>query len=131
MVQTTTPVHGDLMVLAPGSCGAGASTGHVVVVDKVEASGKLSVVEQNRANRGSYMPTCGKCFLHVVANDGSGTTGGAGTSAPPVGGGRRAVQAARAARAAVQAIERFRGDGHADDAVPAHPPPEQPAPKPP
>lgn len=90
LVQTTTPVHGDLIVFAPGSCGAAQGTGHVAVVDTVDmASGRVSAVEQNRARRGMYMISCGKCFLHVVANDGSkkpalpASDGGA--QLPPVG----------------------------------------------
>ena len=72
LVQSMTPSHGDLMVLAPGSCGAAQTTGHVTVVDTVDmAGGKVSVVEQNRARRGSYMISCAKCYLHVVANDGT------------------------------------------------------------
>ncbi len=87
MVMTSEPVHGDLMVLAPGSCGAAQGTGHVVVIDTVDAAtGRLSVVEQNRANRGSYQPTCGRCFLHVVANDGA-PHGAAGGPAPAGAGG--------------------------------------------
>jgi MYXO-CTERM domain-containing protein len=79
VVQSTTPSHGDLMVLAPGSCGADPSTGHVTVVDVVDtASQKLTVVEQNRARRGTYMQSCAKCFLHVIAND-----GGAAAPLPP------------------------------------------------
>jgi surface antigen len=85
MVQTMTPVHGDIMVLAPGSCGAAQGTGHVTVVDEVNES-KLVVVEQNGARRGNYMLSCAKCFLHVMANDGvakpaDGTSpGGASTA---------------------------------------------------
>jgi len=83
VVQTTTPVHGDLMVLAPGSCGAAASTGHVNVVDVVDnATGRLIAVEQNRAGRNMYMQSCAKCFLHVVANDGTRPEGSAGAAAP-------------------------------------------------
>lgn len=78
MVQTDTPVHGDIMVLAPGSCGAGAETGHVTVVDVVEAGGGLIVVEQNGARRGRYEQSCATCFLHVVANTGEGGASGAG-----------------------------------------------------
>jgi len=78
MVQTTTPVHGDLMVLAPGSCGAGATTGHVNVVDVVEGSGRLFAIEQNRAGRGRYQTSCARCFLHVIANDGAGGAAGDG-----------------------------------------------------
>lgn len=69
VVQTMTPVHGDLMVLAPGSCGAAQGTGHVTVVDEVNDT-KLVVVEQNGARRGTYNLSCAKCFLHVMANDG-------------------------------------------------------------
>lgn len=72
VVQSMTPVHGDIMVLAPGSCGADATTGHVNVVDTVDmAGGKLSAVEQNRAGRNNYKLSCAKCFLHVMANDGT------------------------------------------------------------
>lgn len=79
VVQTTTPVHGDLIVFAPGSCGADGTTGHVAVVDTVgNAGGKLSAVQQNVASRTSYAPSCAKCFLHVVANNGSTGTAGAG-----------------------------------------------------
>jgi surface antigen len=134
LVQTTTPVHGDLMVLAGGSCGAAASTGHVVVVDRVEANGRLSVVEQNRANRGSYMPSCGKCFLHVVANDGSGTGGagsGAAGSGMPVGGG--AVPAAGAGPGGAGGAGgsgRPSMNGSAGMATPMQPPnPQQPTPQ--
>jgi surface antigen len=76
LVQTMTPVHGDIMVLAPGSCGAAEGTGHVNVIDVVGANDKLTAVEQNRAGRNSFYTTsCAKCFLHVVANDGSATGG--------------------------------------------------------
>jgi surface antigen len=78
MVQTDTPVHGDIMVLAGGSCGAAQSTGHVTVVDVVGASGELTVVEQNGARRGRYEQSCAKCFLHVVANTGEGGASGIG-----------------------------------------------------
>ncbi|HMI91823.1 MAG TPA: hypothetical protein VK509_10695 [Polyangiales bacterium] len=70
IVQTTVPVHGDVMVLAPGSCGASSSTGHATVVDVANGE-SLSVVEQNGARRGTYKTSCAKCFLHVVANDGT------------------------------------------------------------
>jgi surface antigen len=78
IVQTDTPVHGDIMVLPPGSCGASPETGHVTVVDVVESSGELTVVEQNGARRGSYDPSCAECFLHVVANTGEGGASGIG-----------------------------------------------------
>lgn len=85
VVQTMTPVHGDVMVLAPGSCGADGTTGHVTVVDVV-ADSKLTVVEQNGARRGNYMASCAKCFLHVMANNGTASpapgTSAAGAAAP-------------------------------------------------
>jgi hypothetical protein len=93
VVQTTTPVHGDAIVLAPGSCGASASTGHTALVDVVDSAGmKVTVVEQNQARRGNYAWSCGKCFLHLVANDGSdaGTANkpaplvDAGGASPPI-----------------------------------------------
>jgi hypothetical protein len=91
-----TPVHGDVMVLAPGSCGAAAGVGHVNVIDVVAATG-LTAVEQNPAGRNSYYTqSCAKCFLHVVANDGtagggvvatgSGGSGAAGMPAISTGG---------------------------------------------
>ncbi|HXU03287.1 MAG TPA: CHAP domain-containing protein [Polyangia bacterium] len=93
LVKATTPVHGDLIVLAPGSCGADATTGHVGVIDVVNADTSMSVVQQNVAARSKYMMSCAACFLHVAANDGTGgdagvptgdasttTDGGAGTS---------------------------------------------------
>ena len=85
VVQSTTPVHGDLIVFAPGSCGADTTFGHVAVVDVVDAAkGSVIAVEQNGARRGTYKTTCGKCFLHVVANDGTnpGETIGTGAVAP-------------------------------------------------
>jgi surface antigen len=92
MVQTTTPMHGDLIVFAPGSCGAAQGTGHVAVVDTVDmAAGKLVAVEQNRARRGSYNISCAKCYLHVVANDGTkapkkpAPSADGGAQLPPVG----------------------------------------------
>jgi surface antigen len=89
LVQTMTPVHGDIMVLAPGSCGADATTGHVNIVDQVNGT-KLVNVEQNGARRGNYMLSCAKCFLHVMKNDGSGspaTGAAAGAAAPSAPGG--------------------------------------------
>jgi surface antigen len=95
VVQTTTPVHGDVMVLAPGSCGADGTTGHVNLIDVVNTDGSLIAVEQNGARRGTYKGTCAKCFLHVMANDGTPSSipstpgnpaqGSAGSAAPPTG----------------------------------------------
>jgi len=83
VVQTMTPVHGDLIVFAPGVCGASPGTGHVAVVDTVDdAAAELTIVEQNRAGRRSAAQSCATCFLHVVANggaSGSGADGGAGS----------------------------------------------------
>lgn len=72
LVRSATPVHGDLMVFAPGACGASAGTGHVAVVDTVNA-GKASAtfVEQNPAGRRSCALSTATCFLHVVANGGA------------------------------------------------------------
>lgn len=79
LVKTTTPVHGDLIVFAGGVCGAAEDTGHIAVVDTVDAAAeKVTIVEQNRAGRRSTNQSCATCFLHAVANDGSlGGTGGA------------------------------------------------------
>jgi hypothetical protein len=96
VIQTQTPVHGDIMVLPPGSCGAGADTGHVAVVDTFDAaSSRVTVVQQNRASRGQYNLSCGKCFLHVVKNGGgppgsggaSGSGGATGSGGMPTGSG--------------------------------------------
>jgi MYXO-CTERM domain-containing protein len=80
LVKATAPVHGDLIVLAPGSCGADAATGHVGVIDVVNADTSLSVVQQNVASRSKYMMSCAACFLHVTANDGTSGDGGVPTS---------------------------------------------------
>jgi len=86
----TSPVHGDLIVFAPGSCGADSTTGHIAVVDIVDkAAGKVTIVEQNQAGRRSTQQSCAKCFLHAVENDGSvgGTaSGGAASGGSPAGG---------------------------------------------
>lgn len=80
LVMTTTPVHGDLIVFAPGSCGADATTGHVAVIDVVNADTSVMAVQQNVASRSRYNASCAACFLHVAANNGSGSDGGV----PPV-----------------------------------------------
>jgi len=77
VVQATTPVHGDLIVFAPGVCGADATTGHVAVVDVVVNATTVTIVEENSAGRRNSQQSCAKCFLHVVANTGSGGSGGA------------------------------------------------------
>lgn len=84
----TSPTHGDLIVFAPGSCGADSTTGHVAVVDTVDMAGsKVTIVEQNQASRRSTEQSCAKCFLHAVANDGSaGGSGGAASGGAASGG---------------------------------------------
>jgi MYXO-CTERM domain-containing protein len=83
-----TPTHGDLIVFAPGSCGADSTTGHVAIVDTVDmAGGKVTIVEQNQASRRTTQQTCAKCFLHAVANDGSSGGSGGAASGGAGGGG--------------------------------------------
>jgi surface antigen len=97
VVKSSTPVHGDLIVFAPGSCGADATTGHVAVVDVVNANDTVTFVEQNRANRRSCAISTAACFLHVVANDGTAIDGGTADAAP--GGADAAADAPGDARA--------------------------------
>jgi len=83
VVQTTTPVHGDLIVFAPGSCGADATTGHVALVDVVVSATTVTIVEENSAGRRNSAVSCAKCFLHVTANTGAGgasSVGGASST---------------------------------------------------
>lgn len=79
LVKVTTPVHGDLIVFAPGSCGADAVAGHVAVIDVVNADASVTAVQQNSAGRSKYNLSCAACFLHATANDGA-SDGGAGGS---------------------------------------------------
>jgi surface antigen len=79
----TTPVHGDLIVFAPGSCGADATTGHVAVIDLVNTDASLTVVQQNSAGRSKYAPSCAACFIHATANVGGASDGG--VTAPDAG----------------------------------------------
>jgi MYXO-CTERM domain-containing protein len=83
LVKTTVPVHGDVIVFAPGSCGADATTGHVAVVDVVNSDSTVTFVEQNRAGRRSCAVGTAACFLHATANDGTVVDGGAPDSAAP------------------------------------------------
>jgi len=84
LVKTTIPMHGDLMVFAPGACGAAAVTGHIAVVDTVNtAAATVSMVEENSANRRSCAISTATCFLHATANDGSTIDAGAPDSAIP------------------------------------------------
>jgi uncharacterized membrane protein YgcG len=83
LALATSPTHGDLIVFAPGSCGADSTTGHIAVVDTVDMAGaKVTIVEQNQASRRSTQQSCAKCYLHAVKNDGtsSGGTSSGGTS---------------------------------------------------
>ncbi len=87
LAKTSIPVHGDLMVFAPGVCGADSTTGHIVVVDTVDnTAGTVTFVEQNQAGRRTSKQTCGLCYLHAVANDGSVNPGAGGSSATGSGG---------------------------------------------
>jgi MYXO-CTERM domain-containing protein len=79
LAKSSTPMHGDLIVFAPGSCGADATTGHVAVVDVVNSNNTITFVEQNRAGRRSCATNTAACFIHVLAND--GTDGGVPDSA--------------------------------------------------
>ena len=85
LALATSPTHGDLIVFAPGSCGADATTGHIAVVDTVDMAGsKVTIVEQNQASRRSSQQSCAKCYLHAVKND--GTVGGASSGGASSGG---------------------------------------------
>ncbi|MBN1609997.1 MAG: CHAP domain-containing protein [Polyangiaceae bacterium] len=90
VVQTSAPVHGDVIVFPPGQCGADSVYGHVALVDTVDSATRVTIVEQNRAGRRATNISCAACFLHVVANDGSvqgsGGAAGAGGAAPATGG---------------------------------------------
>jgi len=90
LIQTSSPVHGDIIVYAPGSCGADSFYGHVAVVDIVDsARSEVTILEQNRAGRRSTAQSCAECFLHATANDGfegSGGATGTGGAEPATGG---------------------------------------------
>jgi MYXO-CTERM domain-containing protein len=107
LVKATVPVHGDLIVLAPGSCGADGTTGHVAVVDTVAADmASVVAVQQNPAGRSRYNTTCAACFLHATANGGRGdggvTDAGSGADGPvsPGSGGRMGGTGGRGGNAA-------------------------------
>ncbi|HEX7499572.1 MAG TPA: CHAP domain-containing protein, partial [Polyangia bacterium] len=69
VVLTTTPVHGDLVILPPGCNGAGQESGHVAVVNTVSGS-SVTVVQQNAGVNGTatFHTDCATCFIHAVAN---------------------------------------------------------------
>lgn len=67
--KKTEPVHGDLMIFAPGSCGASLLTGHVGIVDKVDkAAQKVEFLEQNNAARRTCPASSAACYLHAKSN---------------------------------------------------------------
>jgi surface antigen len=76
LVKASTPMHGDLIVFAPGSCGADATTGHVAVIDVVNTNSTVTFVEQNSAGRRSCANSTAACFLHATANAGIPIDGG-------------------------------------------------------
>ena len=82
LVKTTTPVHGDLIVFAPGSCGADATTGHVAVIDVVNTNATVTFVEQNNAGRRSCGNSTAACFLHAAANGSGAMDGGVPDASP-------------------------------------------------
>jgi MYXO-CTERM domain-containing protein len=87
LTLSTTPVHGDLIVFEGGVCGAAQSTGHIALVDEVDTEdASVTFIEQNRAGRRSSDIDCAKCFLHVVANDGTGAGGMTGAGGASAGG---------------------------------------------
>jgi MYXO-CTERM domain-containing protein len=65
--KVTTPVHGDLMIFAPGSCGADGTAGHVAVVDVVNAT-TVKAVQENQAGSYTYNKSCASCWLHAASN---------------------------------------------------------------
>ena len=94
VVQTSTPVHGDLIVFPPGTCGSDPTAGHVAVVDTVSGTTSVSAVEQNSASRSTYKQSCAKCFLHVVTNSGSDAASPTGDRDAASGGGTDATTVA-------------------------------------
>jgi hypothetical protein len=79
LAKATTPTHGDLIVFGPGICGSDGTTGHIAVIDTVNAStATVTFVEENEAGRRSAKQTCATCFLHATANDGSSSAGSGG-----------------------------------------------------
>ena len=83
LVKATTPVHGDLIVFAPGSCGADATTGHVAVIDVVNTNSTVTFVEQNSAGRRSCANGTAACFLHATSNSSGAIDGGTPDGAQP------------------------------------------------
>jgi endo-1,4-beta-xylanase len=118
--QTAMPVHGDVIVFAPGVCGASATYGHVAVVDEVdEARGRVTFVEQNAAGRRTSDIDCGACFLHVVANDGTPPATGGGGAAGIGGGASTGGDATSGGAAGAPAFAPTGGSMPAGGALPA------------
>jgi PhoPQ-activated pathogenicity-related protein len=69
----STPVHGDLIVFAAGSCGASSNAGHVAVIDVVDSvNQQLTIVDENGPHRWDVSMSCASCYLHATANNTSG-----------------------------------------------------------
>jgi MYXO-CTERM domain-containing protein len=69
MSKVSTPMHGDLMIFAPGSCGSDKTAGHVAVVDTV-GSTSVKTVQENTAGSYTYNKSCASCWLHAANNTG-------------------------------------------------------------
>jgi surface antigen len=69
---TSSPVHGDLMVIKPYTCGIHFA-GHVAVVNEVVSGNRVKVVQQNEypAN-GEFAHDCALCYLHADRNNDCG-----------------------------------------------------------
>ncbi len=67
---TSSPIHGDLVVFTPGTCGVDATAGHVAVVDTL-ASSTVTVVQENVAGQYTYNKSCVSCYLHEASNTGT------------------------------------------------------------
>jgi surface antigen len=68
--KTTSPVHGDLIVVKPHECGLETGFGHVAIVDSISGA-EVSVIEQNEGStgKGTYNKSCALCFLHEARNN--------------------------------------------------------------
>ena len=115
LVKATPPVHGDLIVLAPGSCGSDTTTGHVAVVDTVNTDLSVMAVQENSASRSKYNSTCAACYLHVVANTAS--AGDAGVGDASATGGVNGTGGTNAGAGGIGGAGGARRDGSAADAL--------------
>ncbi|MEE2751881.1 MAG: CHAP domain-containing protein, partial [Myxococcota bacterium] len=65
--KPATPIHGDIVVYHPGSCGASTTTGHVAVVDVVDdAAQTFEALNQNSFGRKECSFSDANCFLRPV-----------------------------------------------------------------